>query len=350
MDLRKLGWNETLESEFITYKEDGYIAARVSSEFKHMYRLISEHGDLTGEISGKLRHLAVEREDYPAVGDWVVIKPRLEDRMATIHAILPRNSKISRKVAGNNTDEQIIATNLNTILLVTALNNDFNLRRLERYLTVAWESGANPIIVLSKSDLCDDLDSKIMEVEAISFGVPVIAISSVAKTGFDKLKTYLKVGETIALIGSSGVGKSTLINELYGSNIQEIKETRTGDDRGKHTTTNRELILLPEGGVIIDTPGMRELQLWETDLSMSDTFKEIEELANQCYFRDCKHEGEPNCAVKEAIDNGSLDISRYRNFKKMQKELAYLERRERQKAKLQDKSEKKRLMKNGKAR
>lgn len=326
--LRALGWNDAFAQQFAPYAAEGYSVGRIALEHKHLYRIYTEQGELLGEIAGKMRFTASGRDDYPAVGDWVVIRPRLEEKKATIHAILPRTSKFSRKVAGETMEEQIVAANVDTVFLVNALNNDFNLRRIERYLILAWESGATPVLILSKADLCDDIDQKVAEVESVAFGVPIHVISSEQHQGLDAIQPYLREGTTIALLGSSGVGKSTLINRLYGDDRQKVKEVREGDDRGRHTTTHREMILLPNGGLVIDTPGMRELQLWDADEGFQDAFEDIESLAADCRFRDCTHGKEPGCAVKAAIKNGSLNPERYANYLKLQRELAYLARKE----------------------
>lgn len=328
MNLQTLGWNSFFAEHFAPYAEQGYTAGRIALEHKHLYRIYTEHGELLGEISGKLRYSAGGREDYPAVGDWVVITPRIDEGKATIHAILPRKSKFSRKAAGETTEEQIVATNVDTVFLVNALNNDFNLRRMERYLILAWESGANPVIILSKADLCDDVAQKVADVESIAIGVPVHVTSSAQGIGLESIAPYLQEGATVALLGSSGVGKSTLINRLYGEEKQRVNEVREGDDRGKHTTTHRELICLPRGGIIIDTPGMRELQMWEADEGFRDAFEDIETLAEQCQFRDCQHRKEPGCAVNQALSDGSLSAERYQNYQKLQRELAFLARKE----------------------
>ncbi|MBD0379099.1 ribosome small subunit-dependent GTPase A [Paenibacillus sp. WST5] len=293
-----------------------------------MYRVQTESGEALAEVSGKMRHNALRREDYPAVGDWVVITVREDEQRATIHAVLPRKSKFSRKVAGQVTEEQIVATNVDTVFLVTALNLDFNVRRIERYLVLAWESGANPVIVLSKADLCDDPEAKAAEVEAVAVGVPIHIISSAENRGLADLAAYVSAGQTVALLGSSGVGKSTLVNRIYGEEILETGDIRSGDDKGKHTTTHRELIALPGGGILIDTPGMRELQLWDASEGLSTSFQDIEELGASCFFQDCKHENEPKCAVKQALTDGTLAHERFQNYLKLQKELAFLARKE----------------------
>nr|WP_243647111.1 ribosome small subunit-dependent GTPase A [Scopulibacillus darangshiensis] len=321
------GWNEQLDKQAKALIKEEYTVGRVILEHKHIYRVVSESGEYLAEITGKLRHNAASREDYPVVGDWVIIEERPGEKKATIQSVLPRFSKFSRKVAGAQTEEQIVAANINTVFLVTALNHDFNVRRIERYLIMAWESGANPAIVLTKSDLCDNVEGRMAEVESVAFGVPVHPVSAMANNGIDALAPYLEKGQTVALLGSSGAGKSTLTNRLYGDDIQTVKEVRAGDDRGRHTTTHRELIIIPDGGAIIDTPGMRELQLWEADSSLSQSFGDIEELAEQCHFRDCQHNNEPGCSVQQALADGTLDQGRYNNYLKLQKELAYLERK-----------------------
>jgi ribosome biogenesis GTPase len=311
VNLTNIGFNFYFEEQFEKYRSQGYHVGRVALEHKHVYRVYTELGELLSEISGKMRHQSIAREDYPAVGDWVIISPRVEEEKATIHAVLTRKSKFSRKVAGTTTEEQIIATNIDTVFLVIALNHDFNVRRIERYLIMAWESGATPVIILSKADLCINIDERIKEVESVAIGVPIHVISSEQNVGLDKLAPYMKQGHTVALLGSSGVGKSTLINRMYGQEIQKVKEVREGDDRGRHTTTHRELILLPNGGILIDTPGMREFQLWESGDSFSNTFEDVETLAKHCFFVDCQHQKEPKCAILQALTEGSLEQSRW---------------------------------------
>jgi len=331
MNLNRYGWNQEFERHFANYREQGYSAGRVVAEYKHYYKIVTAEGEWLGEISGKMRHDALSRTELPAVGDWVVL--RQYGGHALIHAILPRKSKFSRNVAGDVTEEQIVATNIDTVFMMNALNQDFNLRRLERYLLLTWESGATPVVVLSKADLCESIEDKIAEVRSVAFDIPIHTISVKQGTGLEALNAYLEEGKTVALLGSSGVGKSSLINALAGQELQRVNEIRAEDGRGKHTTTHRELLVLPSGAIIIDTPGMRELQLQASDDSFRHTFQDIEELAEQCHYRDCKHQGEPGCAIAKAIADGELEIKRYQNYMKLQRELARIARKEQEKEK-----------------
>ena len=283
---------------------------------------------MLSEISGKLRHEAMDDEQFPSVGDFVVASLRPSEMRATIHKVLPRKSKFSRKVAGVNTKEQIVASNIDTIFLVNSLNKDFNARRIERYLIMAWESGANPVILLSKADLCIDLATKLRETEKIAGGAPIHVISSIDNRGMDDLNQYLKPGKTIALLGSSGVGKSTLLNYLAGEIVQETKEVREYDDRGRHTSTSREMFILDNGAIMIDTPGMRELQLWGGTDGISEAFDDIESLATECRFSDCSHKKEPGCAIKAALENGVIDGKRLKSYITLQKEIVMIEKKQ----------------------
>jgi ribosome biogenesis GTPase / thiamine phosphate phosphatase len=339
LNLLTFGLTNTIKTDFETVRtEESMIIGRVALEHKRMYRLWAEHGELLAEVSGKFSFQAESREDYPAVGDWVVVKPRIPEGKGTITAVLPRKSKFSRKMAGNTTEEQIVAANVDTVFLVNSLNEDLNMRRIERYLLLAWESGANPVIVLSKADLCPNVLEKISEVETITFGgVPIIAISAALDEGLEQLEEYLQPGKTVALLGSSGVGKSTLTNALLGEEKQLVQDIRQSDDKGRHTTTHREMILLPNGSILIDTPGMRELQLWESPDGLMETFSEIEELATACKFRDCGHTDEPGCAILGAIEAGQISRERLVSYHKLQKELAYLERKADKRAQAEEK-------------
>jgi len=320
IDLKQYGLNERFEQEATMY-ENLYIA-RVIEQHRDLYKTLSEHGEINASVSGKFAYSAIEQTDFPTVGDWVMIdRTNSSSGNAIIHNVLRRKSALARQSAGRTSDGQMIAANIDTIFVCMSLNADFNLRRMERYLTIAWDSMATPVIVLTKSDLCDDLEHKLSEVTDISAGVDVIVCSSVSKDGFDAISAYIEHGKTIAFIGSSGVGKSTLINQLIGYDLMATKTIREDDDKGKHTTTHRQLLLLPDGGVVIDTPGMRELQIHSGDVSK--TFGDIEEIAAMCRFRDCSHESESGCAIKEAIENGALSEKRFDSYKKLQREAEY---------------------------
>ncbi|HEY9613551.1 ribosome small subunit-dependent GTPase A [Allocoleopsis sp.] len=345
MNLKGLGWNSFFAKNFDSHWQEGYTVGRVVLEHKNTYILYTENGELSADVTGKMQYRASGRQDFPAVGDWVVISIRLTEKRATIHAILPRKSTFSRKTVGAKTEEQIIATNIDTVFLVSGLDRDFNPRRIERYLLLVWESGANPVIILNKADLCDDIEGCREEVETIALGVPIIVLSAVNNQGLDALTPYLSKGQTVALLGSSGVGKSTITNQLVGKTVQAVQEVRQGDDKGRHTTTHRELILLPSSGLLIDTPGMREIQIWAGDESLQETFADIKNIALQCRFHDCKHEQEPGCAVRHALENGTLDYQRFLNHQKLQKELNYLTRKQDQKLYLAEKKRWKKITK-----
>lgn len=322
INLYNFGLNERYIQEATMYEKDLYIG-RIAIQHRNIYKVITEEGEIFAEVSGKLNYTSRSIIDYPVVGDWVLVdRTTVKNGNAIIHYILSRRSCFERKAAGDRSDSQIVAANIDVVFICMALNNDFNIRRLERYISIAWNSSATPVIVLTKSDLCNDIKNKVSQVEAAAIGVDILVTSSVSEDGYLIVKDYIQKGKTIAFIGSSGVGKSSLINKLLGNEVLETKNTRN-DDKGRHTTTHRELLLIPSGGVVIDTPGMRELGIVSADLNKS--FSDIEEIAQGCKFSDCRHEDEPKCAVREAIEKGLLDIERLENYKKLQRELKYSE-------------------------
>ncbi|RPI17945.1 MAG: ribosome small subunit-dependent GTPase A [Ignavibacteriae bacterium] len=346
--LKSFGFKDFFKEHFSEFSENGFSPARVAVENKNNYILYSEFGELTAELSGKFYFNYEDKGDYPAVGDWVVIRPLPDEQKALIEHVLPRMNSFSRKAAGTKTDEQVIAANIDVLFIMTSLNKELNIRRMERYLTLALDRGLQPVVILSKADLCEDIDSKMMSMENIIKNIPVHIVSSVKKEGIDELKKYFEGNKTAAIVGSSGVGKSTFINALLGEDRLTVKDITAYKDKGVHTTSRRELILLPDGGMIIDTPGMRELQLWDGGDGLSDVFEDIEALFSNCKFSDCKHESEPGCAVREAIKSGELDEDRYNSYLKMQKEVNYFERRKDQKALLEEKKKWKKIHKEGK--
>lgn len=296
--------------------------ARVILQEKGMYRIVSSLGESLAVISGKLRYEAHTAEDLPAVGDFVMAEIDESGNNSVIHAVLNRKSVFIRKSAGTANAQQIVAANIDRLFLCMSLNQDFNIRRLERYLSVAWESGAVPVVVLTKADLCEDLSSRLSEVDSVAFGADVAVVSAHTAGKYTELERFLKPRETIALLGSSGVGKSTIINYFLGSDVIRTNGLRN-DDKGRHTTTHRELIRLKNGGLLIDTPGMRELGMWDSAEGIDMSFRDVEELAQRCRFRNCTHEKEPGCAVRDAIRSGILQEERLASYKKLKAENAY---------------------------
>ena len=319
IDMENLGFSQRVLTEATSYTN--LYVGRVMSQYKDVYKVVTENGELAAKISGKFRFTVKTLADYPAVGDFVMLD-RNEDHSGNgiIHHVITRKSAVIRKAAGTSHDEQVVAANIDTVFICMSLNYDFNLRRLERYLGVVWDSGAIPVIVLTKADLCDHLPQKLLELNAITCGTDVIVTSSMNEDGYLSVQAYLGCGKTIAFIGSSGVGNSTLINKLMEKNTLETQEIGN-DDKGRHTTTRRELLILPGTGVVIDTPGMRELGIESADLSK--TFADIEELSMKCKFKDCTHTSEPNCEVQQAIQAGLLPKERFASYVKLAKEAKY---------------------------
>jgi len=320
--LAALGWTDELEAAFTSYSERGFEPARVVAEHRGGYYVRAERGDLLAHARGRLRDDAIWG-GMPAVGDWVAVCDAPGDHHAAIEALLPRRTKVSRKTPWLKAEEHILVANVDMVFLVTGLDQDFNPRRLERYLTAAWDSGADPVIVLTKLDVCDDFE-KLAEAESVAVGVPVLAVSNITGEGIEEVRALLQPARTFVLLGSSGTGKSTLVNRLAGRTLMPIGDLRN-DGRGRHMTRHRQLLVLRDGSILIDTPGLRELQIWEGDIDSA--FSDIAELAAQCRFNDCAHSTEPDCAVREALETGELDEGRWANYGKLQREMRAVEAR-----------------------
>ncbi|HYE24801.1 MAG TPA: ribosome small subunit-dependent GTPase A [Clostridia bacterium] len=326
MQLAFLGWNQRFVAAFTSHASAGLVPGRVIQQFNHLYTVATEGGEIRAQLSGRLRYEAAPQQ-LPVTGDWVALRIPPNQGAAQVMAVLPRVTRFSRRAAGKGEREQVIAANLDYAFLVTGLDNDFSPRRIERYLAAAWDSGATPVVVLNKLDLCEAPASRIHAVEEVAVGTAIHAVSALRGDGLEELARYCLPGQTVALLGSSGVGKSTLINRLLESPSQTTQPVRE-DGRGRHTTTRRELLFCARGGMVIDTPGMRELQLWDDDEGLQMTFDEIETLACNCRYRDCKHQEETGCAVLEAVHAGTLSAERLASLHKLQRELAWLDRRD----------------------
>jgi ribosome biogenesis GTPase len=320
MKLELFGWNDFFATRFAPYSHQGLMAGRVTIQHKDRYVLFTDHGEVNGNVSGKFRFEVSGLHDFPAVGDWVVYEIDSGDHSAVIHHVLERRTKFSRKVAGDRPDEQVLAANIDIVFLVMGLDANYNIRRLERHLTVASESGARTVIILNKSDLCTHLEECTQEVLSIAHGIDVVVMSALHKETVLPLQSLLTAGTTGVLLGSSGVGKSSITNLLLEKEQVKVQKVRLTDSHGRHTTAHRELLVLPNGGMIIDTPGLRELQLWSDGEGLQESFEDIEALAVSCRFRDCNHESEPGCAVRSGVEAGTIEQERYESFQKLQHE------------------------------
>jgi ribosome biogenesis GTPase len=335
--LHDLGWTASLETQYAPFRELGE-PARVCAQHRDGYRILIAKGEVRAEAAGRLFHEGVS----PSVGDWVVYGE------GKIRAVLPRKGALARRQAvGRKSEEraaapQVIAANVDTVLVVTSLNRDFSPRRLERYLAFAWEGGARPVVVLSKADLCEDLAESVAETESVTAGVPVVAVSALSGD-VAALQPFLAPRTTVALVGSSGVGKSTLANCLLGEERMAVQQIRTSDDTGRHTTRHRELFVIPGGALLVDTPGLRELGFVEAEDGLDAAFKDIEEFARACKFRDCSHGSEPGCGVKGAVEEGSLAEDRFEAYLRLRREIAFETRKTNRQAALAEKQRNKKL-------
>ena len=320
--LHALGWTPFFDAQFQPYQASGLVPARVMEEQRNSFRIATTPDALhQAELTGKLRRDAsLGSRIRPCTGDWVAAAlPEHPGGLALIHHVLERRTCFSRQEAGTRTAEQVVAANVDTVFLVQSLNQNFNVRRIERYLALLWESGAEPVVVLSKADVCADPAPRVEEAERAARGVSVLTVSAVREGGVEPLRPYLATGRTVALVGSSGVGKSTLVNALMGEELMDVQGIRE-DGRGRHTTTSRHLVALPSGGLLLDTPGMRTVLLWAGEEGIARTFDDVDAVAKRCRFRDCTHRSEPGCAVREALESGELDRDRMRSYEKLERE------------------------------
>lgn len=336
MRLTDLGWNEEFAAAFAALAPAADVKpGRIGVEFNYLYRVYVEGGELEAMLAGRLKHRASSRSALPAVGDWVLLRQRSGERGAIVD-VLPRRSRFSRRMAGTTTDEQVVAANVDILFIVMSLDQDFSVRRLERYLLMTGDGGATPIVLLTKPDLAQDLSVRVAEAENVAGDVAVHVVKPRWGEGLEPVRARLSTGVTGALVGSSGVGKTTIINRLVGDEARRTRDVREADSKGRHTTTHRELILLADGGLIIDTPGMRELQLWDAGDAMRQTFEDVEALAAACHFADCRHRDEPKCEVKAAVADGRLPASRLESYLKLQDELAHLARQQDERAQIEE--------------
>jgi len=324
LSLEQLGWTEELEKQFAPHRAQGFFPARVAIEDKHYFRLYAESGPLTGQCSGKILHESKNPSNLPKVGDWVVVKELLAEGKATIHEVMPRKSSLSRKLTGRDVQEQILVTNIDRAFVVQALDETFNIPRLERMLVMVREGGAEPVIILNKLDLCDDVKACVAEAKKTAGDAPVLTTCAITGKGIKAIQKLIGKKDTVVFFGTSGVGKSTLINDIYGEDVLPVGEVRDEDSKGRHTTTWRELIALPQGGIVIDTPGMREFYIWLAEDGLNRAFEDIDSLAVGCHFRDCTHTKEKKCAVLDARTAGTINEERYQSYIKLSKEQKFL--------------------------
>ena len=341
--LQRWGWSPYFEALWNEGEREGAVPARVIAQQRKFWRIAGAFGECWAEASGRLRLAAEEGVEWPAVGDWAVVDIREAGSSALLLEVLPRRSRFVRKMAGKRIAEQLLAANVDTALLVAALDGDFNLRRMERYLAQCWEAGAKPVIVLNKADACGDASVKAAAMERIALGTEVCVISARTGQGMEGFERFLAPGQTVVLLGSSGVGKSSITNRLLGEMRQEVRPVREGDGRGRHTTTARKLLILPGGALLIDTPGLRELQLWDAAEGVWQAFADIDALAAECRFRDCTHESEPGCAVRVALNAGTLEEARLKNRRRLLREQEFLRRKLDPEARHEEKERIKRL-------
>jgi ribosome biogenesis GTPase / thiamine phosphate phosphatase len=322
--LEAWGYSRAWHERFEAAASGGAFPARVIRDHRGYLRVRAEEGELITTTAGRLKHRAQTAMELPAVGDFVAMKQVQEAGhelgRGVIQRVLPRATVFKRKAAGHLTEEQIVASNIDTVFIVCGLDSDYSPRRVERYLILASESGAKAVVLLNKSDKTDEAAHRVAEIEALSGATPVHLIAAKHRIGLDALTPYLGRGRTIAFLGSSGAGKSTLINRLLGEEKQATQEVREADSKGRHTTTERQMFQLADGALAIDTPGMRELQLWSSAEEITGAFQDIESLAAGCRFRDCTHRTEPQCAVRAAVDSGVLSENRYTHFAKLRSE------------------------------
>lgn len=323
MDLSAFGWDEGFESRFKEFRERKLLPGRVIESNRLVYKLVSEKGEVAGKLSGRFRYSCHSRGDFPTVGDWVAFKPSEHGGFASIQGMLERKSKFSRKVAGKVSGEQVIAANIDLIFIVSGLDRDFNIRRLERYVTLAADSNAEFVFILNKADLCRDIGQVTSDIKSLFGDAPVYALSALNNQGLEQLSPHIKAGKTMVFLGSSGAGKSTIINRLLGEDRQKTGHVSAHDGRGRHITTSKNLIMLPGGGIVIDTPGLRELQLLCSGEGLKDAFSDIEAFADKCKYRNCTHTKEPGCAVLEAVNDGIIPEKRLENYHKLKREIKY---------------------------